>query len=766
MARNVIEFNKDWYFTKEQIDPASLDMSAMEPVTLPHTWNALDGQDGGGDYYRGICWYAKKFTRPQGEQIWAEFGAVSQIAVVYVNGNKVGRHAGGISRFRFDITPYLNEGENILVVSADNGENDETYPQFADFTFYGGIYRDVHLITVPKQHFDLDYYGTQGIAVTPSLEEDGSATVRIDVYAKAGAGAQVRYTVKDAEGNTIGETTAGDTTWTLKFDEPQLWEGRKSPYLYAAQATLLATDGSELDAVSTRFGLRRYAVDPEKGFFLNGRHCPLRGVSRHQCREDIGWALTTKEQDEDIEIIAEMGVNSIRLAHYQHNPYFYDLCDEYGMVVWAEIPFISSFMDSPQAYENTMSQMRELVLQNYNNPSICFWGIANEISIGGDDDPALNRNLEALNALCHELDPGRLTTIANLSIVENDSPHNHITDVVAYNHYFGWYAGDVDQNGPWFDDFHSGNPAIAVGLSEYGAEGNIHLHSETPEVRDYTEEYQCVYHEGMLQTFATRPYIWGTYVWNMFEFGSDMRDEGMVQGRNNKGLVNFSRTVKKDAYYLYKAYWTDEPFVYICGRRFFDRCGDSTGIKVYAAGVDEVALHVNGRETGRLAGRYVFAFTGVVLDTGKNEVQAVGYSKGQKVAQETISLNRVETPNPSYSMPEEEGTAGADSVANWFDEGYGQKELTFNEGYFSIKDRFGEVMESPQGEALINTMMQAMAGAMSGGDKKTGGIKINKGMLKMVSRMTFEDLTKMAGKRMPTGTLAAINEQLQQIKKP
>lgn len=761
MARNIIPFNENWYFTKEQVAPQTPNLAAMQAITLPHTWNALDGQDGGDDYYRGLCWYAKKFQRPEGEQVWVEFGAVSQVACVYVNGKEVGRHAGGFSRFRFNITEMLADGENLMVVSADNSPNEETYPQFADFTFFGGIYRDVNLVVVPARHFDLDYYGSSGIAVTPRINADGSADVKVEVYAKNAGGAEIRFIVSDAEGNEVAKTTTKETSFSFALNQPHLWNSVEDPYLYETAAQLLGENGDVLDTVKTQFGLRNYSVHPEKGFFLNGRNIPLRGVSRHQCRENIGWALTQKEQDEDIAIIAEMGANSIRLAHYQHNPYFYELCDKYGMVVWAEIPFISNFMDTQAAHDNTISQMRELVIQNYNNPSICFWGIANEISMGGDEDLALIQNLKDLNALCHELDPTRLTTIANLSILDTDSEHNRIPDVVAYNHYFGWYAGDVEQNGPWFDDFHKENPTIAVGLSEYGAEGNINLHTETPQVRDYTEEYHCVYHEGMLQTFATRPYIWGTYVWNMFEFASDMRDEGMVQGRNNKGLVNFDRTIKKDAYYAYKAHWTTAPFVHICGRRFADRCGDATSIKVYATGVNEVALVLNGGEIARKQGEHIFVFENVVLAMGANTVQAIGYQGGQKTAEETIALNRTEEPNPTYRMPEE--TGGSDSVANWFDAGYGGEAPTFNEGYFSIKDRFGDVMANPQGEALVSRMMETMMQSMAGG--KNGGMKVSKGMLKMVSRMTFEDLAKMAGKRLPKEAMATLNAQLQQIKK-
>ena len=348
--------------------------------------------------------------------------------------------------------------------------------------------------------------------------------------------------------------------------------------------------------------------------------------------------------------------------------------------------------------------MTELVKQNINHPSICFWGIANEITMSGEDNEDLLDNLKALNDLCRELDPGRLTTIANLSMVAIDSEHNRLTDVVSYNLYYGWYVGDVSQAGEWLDKFHSMNPGRPIGLSEYGAEGNIRLHSDEPQVRDYSEEYHAYYHECMLDIILSRPYLWATHVWNMFEFASDMRNEGGVAGRNNKGLVTFDRKVKKDAFYIYKAVWTSGPFVHICGRRYAERCGETTKVKVYATGVDSVRLFSNGTEVGTITAddssnlsRYIFEFTEVPLKDGENSVEAAGYLDGNLICKEKISLARAEKPNESYRLPEEPKRSYSRNinVINWFEKEYGDRgELEIIEGYFSVKDKLGEILRN------------------------------------------------------------------------
>ncbi len=748
--RKILPIQTEWKFkfgeTKHGRVPKHAD-SDYQTVNLPHTWNALDGQDGGFDYKRGVAWYLKTIAvKPQKDaRVYVEFLGANSICRVYANGRQVAEHKGGFSTFRCDVTDHIHFGKLKLAVMTDNGENQEVYPQTADFTFFGGLYRGVNLITVPASHFDLDYYGTPGVTATPKVQADGSADVELTAYVtNPAAGQKVRFTV-DGE---VSDVPAEAPSTTLHLPNPHLWNGRIDPYLYTVKAELLASDGTVLDEVSQRFGVRTFSVDPEKGFFLNGKAYPLHGVSRHQDRLDMGWAITEKEHREDMELIAEIGANTIRLAHYQHSQTFYDLCDEYGMVVWAEIPFISNFMDNDAARANTISQMKELVLQNYNHPSIVCWGIANEITIGGET-PSLLSNLHTLNDLCHELDKTRLTTIAQLSMVEMDSPINQITDIISYNHYFGWYIGDVADNGPWLDEFHKKYPNICLGLSEYGCEGILKYHNDHPQVQDYSEEYQAYYHENMLKTFSERPFLWSTHVWNMFDFASDMRDEGGVKGRNNKGLVTFDRKTKKDSFYIYKAYWTDEPFVHICSRRYADRPEASVAVKVYS-NCPHVTLCVNGEEFSTLAGDKVFVFEHVPLHMGENTLKAV--SGG---VSDAITLNRTEEANPAYTL--NDGKAGT-GVKNWFDEGGTQMEMTFREGYLSVQDKLGDVMKTDEGEKLINGAIAFIGREMN--------MNVSKGMLTMIKNFTIEKIFSMAGARVPQSLLPVVNAVLQQVAKP
>lgn len=749
--RKTLPLSTDWYFKQNADRTAHAPKKAghdFQAVTLPHTWNALDGQDGGFDYARCASWYYRTVqVKPQkGERVYLEFLGANAGCKVYANGKEIAEHKGGFSTFRCDITDHIHFGKVKLAVLCDNGENKEVYPQTADFTFFGGLYRGVNIITVPETHFDLDYYGTPGVAVTPKVNEDGSADIKLDAYvSNAKAGQKVRFTVEEH----LAETDAAQVcSASVHLENPHLWNGRKDPYLYSVTAELLDADGLTLDEVTQRFGVRTFSVDPEKGFFLNGEPYPLHGVSRHQDRLDMGWAITEKEHREDMELIAEVGANTVRLAHYQHSQTFYDLCDEYGMIVWAEIPFISNFMDNEAARQNTASQMKELVLQNYNHPSIVCWGIANEITIGGEV-PSLFDNLHMLNDLCHELDKTRLTTMAQLSMVEMDSKMNEITDLVSYNHYFGWYIGDVADNGPWLDEFHQMHPDICLGVSEYGCEGILKYHNDHPQVQDYSEEYQAYYHEKMLETFATRPYLWSTHVWNMFDFASDMRDEGGVKGRNNKGLVTFDRKIKKDSFYIYRAYWTDTPFVHLCSRRYVDRPSETVTVKVYS-NCGTVTLFVNGKEIETLAGSKVFTFENVMLAEGENTVRAVSGNVFDE-----MTLRRTAEANPEYTLAD--GKAG-EGVKNWFD-GEGTKmELTFRDGYLSVKDKLGDLMKTAEGEKLI-------AGAIDFVGKEMN-MNIGKGMLAMIKNFTVEKVFSMAGARVPQSLLPVVNAVLQQIPAP
>ena len=637
--RRKIKLNQGWIFT----GPSGRE----EAVNLPHTWNAKDGQDGGNDYYRGTCHYRTEFAEPEfdreREVVYLEFRGVNATADVELNGQKVMHHDGGYSTFRKDITEFL-EKENEIRVAVDNSVNDRVYPQKADFTFYGGIYRDVYLRIVPKDHFDLDYYGGEGVRITPRVKGKDAA-VRVESYCKV-PDARIKVTILDACGRTAAETEGTDAEAVIT--NVHLWDGVKDPYMYTALVRLLK-DGAAVDEVSVPFGVRTFSVDPKKGFFLNGRPYPLHGVSRHQDRKGIGNALTERQHEEDMEMIREIGANTIRLAHYQHDQYFYDLCDRYGMIVWAEIPYISEHM--PNGRENTISQMKELIVQNYNHPSIVTWGISNEITISTKDKKDMMENHRELNDLCHSMDPGRPTTLACYAMCGPFNPVAHVTDLVSWNLYLGWYVPGLFLNDWWISFFHKVYPNRCLGFSEYGCEGMPNLHSSTPHRGDHTEEYQCIYHEFMLKCFERHPYMWSTHVWNMFDFAADARDQGGEPGMNHKGLVTFDRKIKKDSFYIYKAYWSDEPFVHLCGKRYVNRAEERTMIKVYT-NRNEVKLYQNGKLVGEKMGDKVFEFE-IRLER-ENRITAVsGELKDEMV------LQKVPEKDPVYKL------AKKSSSANW-----------------------------------------------------------------------------------------------------
>ncbi len=621
---------------------------SVRQVNIPHTWNDLDGQDGGNDYWRGTCVYTKQFPKPEvgaDERVYLEFAGVNASARVDLNGSQVARHDGGYSTFRCDITEHL-QPENTLVVEVDNSVNDRVYPQKADFTFYGGIYRDVKLITVHNYHFDLDYFGGSGIAVHADVK-DKDAQVWVRTWHNAPTG-RVVLTLKDAGGNVVALGEGTDTKLTVK--NVHLWDGIQDPYLYRCEASL-RVDGEVVDTVCAAFGVRFFHVDPQKGFFLNGRSYPLRGVCRHQDWKGIGNAISKEHHDRDMELIREVGANTIRLAHYQHDQYFYDLCDRYGMVVWAEIPYISQHMKGGR--ENTVSQMKELIVQNYNHPSVCFWGISNEITISTKDQKDMLDNHRVLNDLVHEMDPSRPTTLACYAMCGPFHRVAHqVSDIVSWNLYLGWYVPGMFLNDLWVDFFHRVFPKRCLGYSEYGCECMPNLHSSHPKRGDQSEEYQCLYHEYMLKFFEKRPFLWATHLWNMFDFAADARNQGGEPGMNHKGLVTFDRRIKKDSFYLYKAFWSKEPFVYICGRRYENRCETLTKVKVYS-NRERVTLFANGKQVAELAGDKIFVFE--VPLTGEVKLEAV--SGG---CRDSAVIRYTDKPDPAYKLGKDSGSGG-----NW-----------------------------------------------------------------------------------------------------
>ena len=633
--RRKIAIMSEWTFQKEGQAPLTVD--------LPHTWNNIDGQDGGNDYWRGTCHYKKSFPRPDfnpdTQRVYLEFRGVNASAKVTLNGKQVMHHDGGYSTFRADITDVLAD-ENALSVAVDNSVNDKVYPQKADFTFYGGIYRDVWLIVVSKDHFDMDYWGGSGLKITPTVEGQ-DAKVRVETFHKVD-GAKVLVRLLDTEGKAVAEGEGTDITLTIP--NVHLWDGVKDPYLYSCVAGLIV-DGKAVDQVSSTFGVRSFHVDPDKGFFLNGRSYPLRGVSRHQDWKGIGNAITKEHHDKDMELIREMGVNTVRLAHYQHDQYFYDLCDKYGMVVWAEIPYISEHM--PNGRQNTITQMKELIVQNYNHPCIVTWGLSNEITISTKDKADMLDNHRVLNDLVHKMDPARPTTLACYAMCGPFNKVAHISDLVSWNLYLGWYVPGLFLNDLWIDFFHWKYPKRPLGYSEYGCEAMTNLHSSKPKREDQTEEYQCVYHEYLLKCFDKRPFMWATHVWNMFDFAADARDQGGEPGMNHKGLVTFDRQTKKDSFYLYKAWWSDEPFVHLCSKRYVDRAESTTNVKVYS-NQKTVTLYANGEKVAEQTGDRIFNFS--VSLSGEVKLEAVaGEWKDQSV------VRHVDTPNPDYILKKGEG---------------------------------------------------------------------------------------------------------------
>ena len=627
------------------------DDTGFLPVTLPHTWNALDGEDGGNDYRRGVGWYRRHLAgaalgAPPGGRIYLQFDGANIVADVYVNGVMVGEHRGGFATFRFDVTDALDPaGDDVLAVKVDNSAFADVPPLSADFTFFGGLYRDVHLVAVDGLHVDLDDFGASGVTLIPSdVTPDAAALagrVRVTNAGTGGAAAEVALAIVGPDGTLVTRLTqtaaldpgtTSEIALSTTIQTPALWNGRAAPSLYTAYAEVTA-GGVVTDVVAQPFGLRAFAVDPAAGFSLNGVPLDLHGVNRHQDRLDKGWAITAADHDEDMALIAEVGATAIRLAHYQHAQHFYDLCDRYGMVVWAEVPVVNAVTDSAAFTANAEQQLRELIRQNVNHPSIFFWSLSNELT----NTAAAGALLDDLDALAHDEDPSRPTTVAS-----NQADADPITthaDLVGFNKYYGWYTGTVANFAPWADNFHAAFPARAAAVSEFGAGAGVTIHSATPTVMDHSEEYECLFHETYWQAMAARPFLWGKFVWNMFDFASDGRNEGETPGRNDKGLVTYDRQTRKDAFYWYKANWSADPVVYITERRFDPRTTPTIDVKVYS-NLDNVALTVNGTALpAQTSPNHIFVFPGVALEAGVNQVVATAMT-GVISAADTVSWTR------------------------------------------------------------------------------------------------------------------------------
>jgi beta-galactosidase len=702
-----INFNQDWTFQKltdssmEQIqnyNDIPYDSKRDLNIQLPHTWY----ED--GNSYHGTVLYRKNFLlhRKNDERVFIHFEAADRWCRVFVNQHYVGEHKGGYSAFTFEITSLVQE-ENEICVLLDNRSFDEISPLAGDFTVFGGLYRNVSLFITEKTCFDRTYYGTQGITVLASVEETGSGVLSVNSHVlcrQDESEPSIRYLIYDQSGTFLQQCEGKINGQTKIFLEaPHLWEGMEDPCLYHIRAELML-DGHICDTAELPFGFRSVRLDPERGFFLNDHHKKLHGVAKHQDFGSQYNATTDQACEQDMEILREIGANSVRLSHYQHPGRMYDLCDQNGLVVWAEIPMLR-LLNADPVLENAKLQLQELILQNMHHPSICFWGVQNEIAMFGEDE-SMYQCVKELHSLVKALDGTRLSGCANLYCVPDDSALNQITDATGYNIYYGWYYGSMEDNAVFVDRFHQANPNVALGITEYGVDCNVNYHSENPQVKDYTEEYQALYHEVAYSAFSSRDYIWGTYVWNLFDFSSEIRDEGGVKYKNCKGLVTADRKTKKDAFYYYKAQWSKEPFVSITGRRFVVRTSASTDIKVYS-NLREVHVKMNGKTYTAQSDTGVFLFQNLPLSMGENKVQAQGMADGS-ICTDEILLIRQEEPEKSYIFVDEQPGV---NVKNWFTDLL-EEEKVFPKGKVSIRDTADEILSNPEAMAIIDDYLPVL----------------------------------------------------------
>jgi beta-galactosidase len=645
-SRNVTAINEGWKFIRADVNGAQrpgFNDSNWSDVTLPHTWNAEDTLKG-GDYYRGPGWYRGKIAIPaeaKGRRVFVYFEAASTVADVYFNGVHLGQHRGGFTAFCFELTPHIRWGGwNALAVRVDNSYVEDVPPLGGDFNIYGGLYRPVWLIVTNAICITPMDYASPGIYLKQTKVSKKEA--KVDVLAKVSNGfdkpvsIQLRISIVDsnstivAQGKVEGRVAAGQTkdlSRQIQIKNPHLWNGLKDSYVYGAQVELVL-DGKVIDEVSGILGLRWFSVDQSKGFFLNGEPYPLHGVNRHQDRPGKGWAISYEDQQEDVNLILELGANCVRLAHYPHSNYFQTLCDKNGLVVWSELPLVNQVLDTPAFRENAKQQLMELIHQHYNHPSIVFWSLYNELgNYGRCDDP--RALLTELNKLAKKEDPTRLTTAASNDPSDKWPGVRKIADLIAWNTYPGWYRGTPPQMGQEIDNYKKDAGKKPLGISEYGAGASVNQHEQnmkkgpTPAGKWHPEGWQAIVHEENYAAIEARPYLWSTFVWVMFDFASAGRNEGDTPGVNDKGLVTTDRKTKKDAFYFYKAKWTREPFVYITSRRDTERKEAITTVKIYS-NCDSVELKVNGQSMGsKTSNNCIFKWPDIQLNEGLNTIETI-----------------------------------------------------------------------------------------------------------------------------------------------
>lgn len=720
------EINTGWQFAKlPNVDIAAPDFTgaAWEMLNLPHTWYQDD------DQYRGLAVYKKMVDADFGADkcLFLEICAADHTVKAFAGDTELGSHKGGYSRVRFAIPAgCVKDGKIDLALYVDNSVTEEISPLAGDFTVFGGLYRGVNILVTERSHFDYTWHGTDGIIVRTSVEENGNGVLCVEPHTIVEDAAKVQYTVKNPDGS-IAAQFEGSANAVQKAVIPsvRLWNGRKAPALYTLEA-VLEVDGTVVDSMSITTGFRKVAIDPEKGFFLNDEPMRINGVAKHQDFAGCYSAVSEREIDRDFELIDEIGANAVRLSHYQHPQYTYEKCDKAGLVVWAEIPMLK-MTENPALQENANQQMTELVLQNIHHPSICFWGVQNEISMFRDTD-FIHENTKELYDLTKTLDSDRIVTCANLYPLKAKSGLNHLTDMVGYNIYFGWYYGRMEDYGPYLDGLHTDLPNMPLGVSEYGVDCATWLHSENPLVKDYSEEFQALFHETVYPIIQSKSYLWGSFIWNLFDFSSSRRDEGGQKFINAKGLVSFDRKTKKDAFYYYKAKWSDAPFLHIREKRFVKRCCDAVDIKVYT-NLSQVDLMLpNGENvTVENDGNCCVVFPDIPLGEGATTFTVTAESDGNRFT-DSVTFEKVSEVEESYALPD---SGAGTTVQNWF---LSEEDID-TDSYFSLKDRAEDILENEQAHAVFKKYLPALTALL-----EKGVIPLGLAMASILSRDTPKDV--------------------------
>ena len=696
-----IPMNGPWLFRKlpgAALDnlPGAIPDGTAETVTLPHTWYSDE------DQYRGLALYETVVPRnPAWQEVLLSFDGADQNCRVFVNGLEAGGHAGAYARFRLQVPEAAMRADSLEIrVFLENRQNEDLSPCFGDFTVFGGLYRGAELLVTGRNRFDRCFYGTDGLIVRTETDAAGNGVLTAEPHTVCSAGnAKILYRLADEEGRVL-QTAEGrpDETVSFAVKSARLWDGPGNAHFYFITAALEA-DGKAEDEVTIRTGFRRVEISGEGGLTLNGRPHMLRGVAKHQDRAGKFSAVSDEDIREDFALIREIGANAVRLSHYQHPQRAYDCCDENGLLCWAEIPMLK-MTESAALMQNAEQQLAELILQNIHHPSVFCWGIQNEIAMFRDA-PFMHENCRKLHGLVKALDPARFSACANLYPLKAGSRLNEITDLVGYNVYFGWYYGEAGDYGAWLDRFHEARPALPLGISEYGVDANLKLHAEEPALKDYSEEYQALWHETVYPQIESRPWMWGSFVWNMFDFSSARRNEGGRRFVNAKGLVSHDRKIRKDAFFYYKARWSAEPFLHLCAKRFEKRAAERTDVRCYTS-LPEAELEVNGQILGRAAAANGTAlFRDVPLREGKNEIRVRSGEYSDSCVWEKVS-----EPEPSYRLPEE---PGGGPVRNWF---LADDDIR-REGYFSIEDTANDLLENPDARKILEAYIPGLVKVMT-----------------------------------------------------